>query len=683
MRICLWSGLVACALAGACGSSESVGAGGAGPLGDAGPDTSPPAVDAGEASTPDGSTCAWPSYDDGLSGAAIVDVLFDTRTTPGLDTRSTPDVVYATGGDAIYQSQDGGQTWHQQGTFAGGSIEYLAAPGSDPSTLLATSSAGVLKSTDEGQTWSVISLEGVAVRSIAVASGQPLRVYVGIDSLGLLRSDDGGGTWSPVVYGYPSMATLAIDVAPDDPDDVIAVGPTLNPLQGGWSTAGAIMHTTDGGQSWQTVVAGDGNIINVRRCGVDPTILYAATHVGVARSSDRGLTWSTLLPGSEVEDVAISPTDCDDIYAMVELDGPHHSTDGGQTFGPTLTQGLDFDTMGLWPGRMAVDPVRAGGVVLGGHAGVWYTANRGTQWNVATGILGLSVLSLSASPLDPGRLWLASWGSGVWQRASASQSWQHVPAATLPVDYAFAVATDPAVANRVFVGGWGTLYGSSNGGTSFAASAVDENEEAFAFDPTNPGVVYVATQVSGLYKSIDSGVTWTLSNGALQPWVTYAGTFIDTRSVAVDPANSQTVYIGTNGRGLYQSSDGGGSWSSVLSPTDAIPCLLFAAGTPATLYVCDTGNGVQSSTDGGAHFAPVNDGLGTLDVTTLVQDTSTGDLYAASSLGVYVKHGTQSWTALDAPCWPGGAAGPAVILQNGSQSSLVVAAGGGVYVHAL
>ena len=134
---------------------------------------------------------------------------------------------------------------------------------------------------------------------------------------------------------------------------------------------------------------------------------------------------------------------------------------------------------------MAVDPENAGNVVLGSHGGIWSTTNSGDQWTVAQGLLAMDIRALATTPLDPTRLWLASWGSGIWQRPSSSQPWQRVSTAELPLDYAFSVAPDMFTAKRALVGGWSTLY-QSNDDTSFAADPVSENEFGFAFDPTSP-----------------------------------------------------------------------------------------------------------------------------------------------------------------------------------------------------
>ncbi|MDP9151655.1 MAG: hypothetical protein M3O36_17170, partial [Myxococcota bacterium] len=447
---------------------------------------------------------------------------------------------------------------------------------------------------------------------------------------------------------------------------------------------GAVLRSTDGGATWAATLPNAGLGWGVARCPADPNVLYAATGNGVSRSADGGATWTTRAVGIYgATNIAISPGGCDDLYALVYADGPKHSTDGGKTFGPPLNLGLDIVPVGS-SGSLAVDPLRPSAVLFGSHGGIWTSSNGGSAWTLARGLLGLNVSSLAVSPLDPARVWLSSWGSGVWQRGASSQPWQRVPVAHLPLDYTFVVAGDPYVAKRVLVGGWNTLY-QANDGATFAASALTNNSFGFAFVPQDPNVLYTATQVGGVFKSTNGGTTWTPSNGALAPWPTPAGNFIDVRGIVVDPAAPQTLFIGTNGRGVYKSTDGGGSWANVLAPGKAIGCVVMApaaqGSSPQALYACVAGGGIQRSVDSGATWSDASQGLPSLGATALVSDTTTGDLYASSAGAVYVRHGTAAWTAFGSDCLHG--AGALAITNDAGTRRLVVASGGTVWSHAL
>src|SRR5262249_4373515 len=60
---------------------------------------------------------------------------------------------------------------------------------------------------------------------------------------------------------------------------------------------------------------------------------------------------------------------------------------------------------------------------------------------------------------------------------------------------------------------------------------------AAAFAPGNPGTYYVGAASGGVWKTTDRGVTWTpLSND----WP-----FLHVSSIAIDPTDSNIVYVGT------------------------------------------------------------------------------------------------------------------------------------------
>ncbi len=298
---------------------------------------------------------------------------------------------------------------------------------------------------------------------------------------------------------------------------------------------------------------------------------------------------------------------------------------------------------GTWYGRMAIDP-RGTDVVLGSHGGVWASNTPVSAWTLARDFSGVGIRSLGSSAADPGEVWLASWGSGVWHRSSSEMPWQRIPATALAVDYAFAVAADPVIPGRVFVGAWSELYGSTDDGSTFKIFGLGHNEFAIGFDPSRSTVIHAGTQVAGVFKSTDSGATFVAASTDIPPWATQAGnSAVDVRQLAIDPASPDTVYIGTNGGGVWKTVDGAQSWSNVWPVGEAVSCLLVVPGASSTVYACIAGGGVQRSVDGGATWTDITLGLPSLDAQGIISDPATGSLYISSAAGVYVKRGSAAW----------------------------------------
>ena len=149
-----------------------------------------------------------------------------------------------------------------------------------------------------------------------------------------------------------------------------------------------------------------------------------------------------------------------------------------------------------------------------------------------------------------------------------------------------AVLIDPRDPNRIIVGAsTGGIWLSTNGGQSFSAVADFLGNiviGTMAFDPFNPNTIYAGTgegftayQGVGMFKSIDSGSTWThLNSTSTDTSINPSGLdwwFIN--RIAVSPANPQIVLAGTTtgtGTGgttasgkVYRSTNGGISWSKV------------------------------------------------------------------------------------------------------------------------
>ena len=65
---------------------------------------------------------------------------------------------------------------------------------------------------------------------------------------------------------------------------------------------------------------------------------------------------------------------------------------------------------------------------------------------------------------------------------------------------------------------------------------------------------------NGLYRSTNSGASWTRITNGLDPTQTTAGTSIDT--IAIDPASPSTVYVGTP-NGVFKSKNSGAVWTAM------------------------------------------------------------------------------------------------------------------------
>ncbi len=449
---------------------------------------------------------------------------------------------------AIADKDANNVVWQQAGpSNIPGRITGLAVvPGTD--TVYAASAAGgVFKSSDAGATWTPI-FEDVGPQSIGAIALDPTNpsiVYVGTgeangatdsyEGTGMFKSTDGGATWSYI--GLPASYHIGrIVILPDRPDTIYVAA--LGKLFGTTNPERGVYRSQDGGTSWERVLY----VNDTTSCvdiAYDATndLLYAAMWYRYRNPTDRRVGGIT--------------------------SGIYRSDDWGDNW-ELLSNGLPApaDTVG----RIGV-AVGGDGVAYSIYAnhpgyfmGVYRSDFQGDLWSQMPGAdltylfssFGWYFGNIVVDPNNPNIVYAL--GVDLYRSDDGAASWTQI-GFDIHVDH-HAMAFDPAVPGKVYIGCDGGVNVSYNNGDSWTRRYDMANTQFYAIeiDPSDPNRIYGGTQDNGTMRTPDGGVdTWGRILGG------------DGFYVEVDPTNPNIVYAEYQWGNMYKSTSGGSGWSWALN----------------------------------------------------------------------------------------------------------------------
>ena len=230
--------------------------------------------------------------------------------------------------------------------------------------------------------------------------------------------------------------------------------------------------------------------------------------------------------------------------------------------------------------------------------GVWASSNAGRSWVFKWRAKGpLQIGALAIDPRNPKTMYCGTGeanlsadsypGNGIYRSTNGGSSWAAwaLSARTGVPKRIGAVEVDPFDSKHVLVGGvgfgrmsadqdLGGLYTTRDGGTTWERSNFLSQGNYWChkvvFDPTRAGRIYVTVtgpgMASGIYRSLDGGLSWTqLKSGLPSP------DRIGRTALALAPSNPQVLYAlsadaaGKNDGvlGVFKSVNGGDSWVNV------------------------------------------------------------------------------------------------------------------------
>ncbi|MHC5212726.1 MAG: WD40/YVTN/BNR-like repeat-containing protein [Planctomycetota bacterium] len=232
---------------------------------------------------------------------------------------------------------------------------------------------------------------------------------------------------------------------------------------------------------------------------------------------------------------------------------------------------------------------------------------------------GGRTLTVAFDPGDPDTVWAGAASGGLWRSTTGgvgASAWQYVDTGhpVLGVSTIAFAPDDPDVlyigtgevynvaksgdleADRRTRGSYGIgILKSTDGGASWVKSldwSYNQRHGVWAVrvDPAAPSVVWAAT-TDGVYKSLDAGRNWTKKLPVVMAM-----------DLVVHPVATDTVLaacgdLGTAGRGIYRTTDGGDTWTAVTAvglPTDFLGKIQIGV-TPADpdVVYASIGNGFE------------------------------------------------------------------------------------------
>lgn len=378
------------------------------------------------------------------------------------------------------------------------------------------------------------------------------------------------------------------------------------------------------------------------------------------------------------------------------------ATDSWRMIGPSPTKSAFMNNWGVTSGRInavAISPASSQIILLGSSTGgIWRSTNGGNSFvPVSDSHVDLAVGAITFSKSSPSIVYAGMGdtrsvyiGSGVLKSIDAGRTWTRVSNSSLPSPGAIAdIEVDPSNPNRVYAAQYSRLsdnrlfasgfHYSTDGGVNWTRSLQGLARD-IQISPNNSRTIFAGMarvdqpedMPAGVYKSTDSGATWSpvytapyditrdvrvsisqsspqkvyVYTGGLRSagfeirvevstnngtsWTNLAAPGVDASQFGyntylhVDPSDSNRLYLGS--RDIYKSLNGGASWTNlttnyitnaqdlfIYNPTGSKThpdqqSLAFSPSNPNTLFVTNDG-GISRSNDGGSTYQSLNSSL--------------------------------------------------------------------------
>jgi photosystem II stability/assembly factor-like uncharacterized protein len=553
---------------------------------------------------------------------------------------SAPQILYAgTLTAGVFCSQDGGRTWASRAAAlapADLAIASLVVDPRDEDTVFAVPMSGdeLVRSRDGGLTWDALRLGSpnlTYLTQVAFDEARPGALFAAADN-GLYETQDDGDTWRLLAFGDSYVSSVAVD--PRRPAVVLAA------VWEDHSTAGKIWRSVDSGRTWRFTPLFADALIDLT---ADPTragTIYVLSDSTIYDSTDDGASW-VKLPATIYAN-AFTPSPWGTLYAS-SGSGVVSSRDGGSTWSPDPSSPASNPSPHdrLW--QLLVSSAHPRTLLAGGDSGLWRSEDGGASWRPAShGIFATSPTSVA---VDAAGSVFCTFDRQVQRSRDRGRNWRMITTGLFD-----SVVADPLRPEVLYLfgdvlggGRVPSLFVSHDSGRTwqeispFISVSAGLEVSLFAVDPKFPDILYLSG-TSFVGDGHDQEPYTAASSDGGKTWQVIAAELSSLTVLAFDSERTSTMYGVEEGDRLWRSSDGGQTWTRVgaglpapLPEVDRIMALAVDPTDPRIVYAGTGGHGVYRSTDRGRSFSPMNQGLRSAIVRSLIVDPRRPGLLVAAA----------------------------------------------------
>lgn len=462
-------------------------------------------------------------------------------------------IVANVGTGSVARSTDGGLTWTTiyRAVLDGPWIELRGAGPSNPNLLFAWPHTAneIFTSIDGGDTWAGQPTADMDdLRELVIDPTDPDILY-GLDTQRVKKSTDGGITWEVREEGLGTYWYM----------DVIVMHPQdTQTLFAGAGSQSRIHKTIDGAISWTQIGVPNslftGRITDLAVDQADPDKLYAATQEGgVLVTANGGVNWSRIADGKE-DGEWIDIHTLSDGTALYTGESGTAVVDSAGSF-TRSNQGFSDFPMDSFACADPACEQRYTGSFQTGFARLPAGAS---NWQIERGEFAEVVHEIAVDPNDGDHVFVAA-ETGLFESFDAGDTWNQIfiPGA----GYARDVSLSPESADVMFVQTFLGLMNTFDGGLNWNLSLGPEffwaccDTFPVEVSPLDNQIINMGTYADGLFTSFDGGVNWINTTDIFHT--------SGVSALTTDPRNPAIVYLAESWDHVWRSNDSGASWTEI------------------------------------------------------------------------------------------------------------------------